>query len=170
MAPEKRRLLLAVDRHLTAVDPVLRKLLGDLVMGRAPWPLFLFGPAGGGKTCAALALCDVVETAGYWTVDGLCDLTMRPPADAIQSAWDRISTKHLAVLDEIGCRERVGDLHYDVVKRFADARYQHAGRAMICISNVAHDRLSRLYDDRIASRLLAGTVFELKAPDRRRVS
>jgi chromosomal replication initiation ATPase DnaA len=37
----------------------------------------------------------------------------------------------------------------------------------VYISNATPDEIARLFDDRIASRLVAGTAFEVAGPDRR---
>ena len=77
--------------------------------------------------------------------------------------------KELAILDELGTRNRVTDIEYSVVKRFADLREQQNARAAIYISNLAPGEIgSNLYDGRIVSRLTCGTWFELKGNDRRR--
>lgn len=132
--------------------------------GRAAWPLFLHGPAGTGKTCAALCVCDRVEYAQFWTPEELADGIVRGGMD---DAWRRLRECDLAVLDELGARERVGDLHYQAVKRFADCREENGRRVAVYVSNVRPERISDLYDDRVASRLLCGTWFELAGKDRR---
>jgi hypothetical protein len=81
--------------------------------------------------------------------------------------WGEIERKELAVLDDIGCRERVGDLAYRMVKKFADIREFNGKVASIFISNLRPKQLAEVYDDRVASRLLSGTVFELTGVDRR---
>lgn len=167
LRPPERRVVARRARRLAMVDPALLAVLGSLVAGEVPWPLYLFGPAGGGKTSAGLALCDVMETACYHPVDRLCDWTMNEPPAEMQEVWHVVGLKHLAVLDELGARERVGDLHYSVVKRFADERENRAGGVAVYIGNVRPEALVDLYDDRVASRVLCGTVFELAGKDRR---
>lgn len=66
-------------------------------------------------------------------------------------------------------RERVGDLQYTTLKGAIDYREYHCNRVGIYISNLTPDHLAELYDDRIASRLTSGTVFELNGADRRNV-
>ena len=155
-----------VPRRLDRVDARLLVLFNRLVSGAEPWPLFLFGPSGRGKTSAALALCDVTATATYADLESLATATMSSPDEA-NHIWERVGSKQLAVLDEIGVRERTGDLHYAMLKRFADLREQQAGRVAIFISNVEPDQIPRLYDDRIASRILCGACFRLDGDDRR---
>ncbi len=157
-----------LERSLRLVKPEFLETLDGLSAGHLHWPLFVFGPTGSGKTCAALALADVCETACYWSADGLADFTMSHEPSETQAEFDYIGGKALAILDELGARERVGDLAYSTVKRFADAREQQAGRVAVYLSNVTPSRLAELYDDRIAGRLLCGTVVELSGNDRRR--
>ncbi len=168
MVAERRRLLPNVDRSLRSVEAELLRVLENLAAGRLIWPLLLWGRPGRGKTCAALALADVTATAVYTTADGLASMTINRDGAEVDAEFDHIGTKQLAILDELGTRDKVGDLAYSVVKRFADVREQQAGRVAIYISNVAPNELSGLYDDRLASRLLCGTVFELTGADRRR--
>lgn len=165
---ENRRLLPHVERSLHSVDAGLLAVLDDLANGKRRWPLLLWGPPGRGKSCAALALCDVVETAAFWTAEDLATFTLRRDPAEVDDEFSHLGRKALAVLDELGTRERVGDLGYTVVKRFADIREQQAGRVAIYISNVAPHELANIYDDRLASRLLCGEVFELKGTDRRK--
>lgn len=164
---ENRRLLVKHERSLQAVDPALLRVLGDLAEGRAAWPLLIFGDCGTGKTSAALALADIVETASYHTAEGLASFVMNRGGNESDAEFDRIGGKHLAILDELGTRLNVGDLAYSVIKRFADVRELEAHRVAIYVSNVTAEKLGELYDDRIYSRITGGTVFELTGPDRR---
>lgn len=168
LVPENRRLLPHVERSLHDVDPALLRVFIGLADGRLAWPLLLWGPPGRGKTCAALALCDVAETAAFWTAEDLATFVLRREAAEVDGEYRHLGGKALTVLDELGTRERVGDLAYSTVKRFADVREQQAGRVAIYVSNVPPHELSSLYDDRLASRLLCGTVFELTGADRRK--
>lgn len=153
---------------MKAVAPKLRAAFQRLAEGNGRWPLFLFGPAGSGKTSAALALCDIADSAAYYSAEELADFVMAfGPAEAM-AEWGRIGSKSLAVLDEIGARQKVGDLAYSVVKRFADSRREQM--PAIYISNVHPSLIADLFDDRVASRLLCGTILELTDNDRRRAS
>jgi chromosomal replication initiation ATPase DnaA len=156
--------MLNVDRRLDRLDPKLLALMRRLAAGESPWPLYLHGAPGRGKTCAALAMADVIETAMFTTCEDLTDGVMGDNATAM---WESVRVKHLAILDELGARERMNDLHYSAVKRFADLREQHAGRVAIYIGNVTPEELPGLYDDRLASRILCGMVYRLEGDDRR---
>jgi len=154
-----------LDRRWDDVDPGLREAFGALCTGRAPWPLFLYGQVGAGKTLGALALTDrVTRGACYILAEDLAGLGYRPE----DYFWhDTVKTSPLLVVDEIGARVKIGDLHYSTLKKTLDLREQYAGRVGVYISNCEPGRIATLYDERIASRLLCGTHFELAGPDRR---
>ena len=167
----------SVYRLGDGVDSALRKVMRELVAGHAPWPLFLLGPVGCGKSCAALCLCDVVEDSMYWTVERLHDAILSAKQGHLwrggwvdewkistDMLWDEWRSTPLAVLDELGTRAAVSESMYETVKRAIDGR---EGRSGIFISNAELDALAVAYDDRIASRLAAGTTFRLAGDDRR---
>ncbi len=162
-------MLPAVNRTLHSVEPSLLETLNGLALGALPWPLLLFGPSGTGKTSAALALCDIVETAAYWNIEDLAGFVLNRDAAEVDGEFNRLRDKDLIVVDELGCRQKVGDLHYTVMKRLADLREQHAGRAAIWITNLQPKQLLDLYDERIYSRITCGTLLELAGADRRKV-
>jgi hypothetical protein len=162
MIPASRRLRPKCPRRMGQIDPKLLGIIRRLCLGDSPWPLFLFGHAGSGKTSAALCVCDIAATACFFEPEQVVDgvIAGDPP-------WDAIRQKDLAVLDEIGARERVSDVHYRAVKQFADEREIHANRVAIYVSNISPDVLVDLYDDRVASRLLCGSIFKTSDKDRR---
>lgn len=163
-------------RDIAAIDPQLRKKIRAVVTGESPWPLFVTGLAGRGKTCAALCLLD--HAGGeYYSAGRLCeDLILAAKGQLSWGVngqrenltpfilWQRITRAPLMVLDEIGARNRVSDFAYETVQRVLDDRH---GKPLVCISNLDPARLAQLYDDRIVSRLAAGTVFHLTGEDRR---
>jgi len=149
-----------VVRHFSAVSHEVRSLLWDLAQDAKRWPGLLYGPAGTGKTCAALCLCDVSETACYLTVEGVMDAIVRGK----EADFDWINRVDLAVLDEIGIRTNAKDLDYVAVKRFADLR---GTRPTLYITNLKPQDLSTCYDDRIFSRVACGTWINCQGKDRR---
>ncbi len=120
-----------------------------------------------GKTLASLALADFTKTAVYWPIENLCEHVLRGDALDVAASWRAIAGDDLAILDEIGERDQVGDLYLTTLKRFLDTRAMHQQSIAVYISNLAPADLPELFDDRIVSRLLAGTVFELAGDDRR---
>ena len=161
------RILPKLPRSMSAVDADLVAVCKLLVNGQARWPLFLHGPCGSGKTSAALALCDIARSAVYSTADAACDKVMQAEPADIAAFWRQVAEKDLAVLDELGARQTVGDLHFSTVKKFCDLRETEAHRVAVYVSNVGPKTIASLYDDRIASRILAGTIFNLGGRDRR---
>jgi len=167
-----------VSRQVDAITPTLRDALGLLVRGDAPWPLFVHGAVGTGKSCAALCLLD--HTSGhYHTALGLAELLARSQQGRYtetelssretrviwpELVWSWLSGTPLVVLDELGSRGHVTDHQYETVKRLIDCRH---GKPLVCLSNLCLEELASLYDARVADRLAAGTKVHLTGPSRR---
>lgn len=167
----------AEARHLNLIAPDVRKTIRGLITGQLPWPLFLHGPAGVGKTLASLCLVDLVESAFYhtteewvalainvdrgkqvWRAEG-GDVTVTPPM-----LERRYRGAALVVLDELATRGQVADWHYEKVKALVDWRSR---LPFVVISNTGIAGVEKIYDDRLASRISSGTVLELPGSDRR---
>lgn len=177
-----------VSRSPDMIASGLRETIKQLVNGILPWPLFMHGPPGVGKTCAALCLLDrcyslgivTFEKDGKWfgaqdqpggiykTSQEVCDALFgefgRKGKPVTERTWKEWTASRLTVLDEIGAREKVGDFVYNTTKQLIDVR---AGKPLIVISNLDLKALSVLYDDRLTSRLGSGTVVKLEGEDRR---
>jgi len=172
----KAHWLLHKQRELTKIAPALRQQFRKFLEGKAPWPLFLHGPVGTGKTCAALCLLDWIEGGGhYWTLAEWCDALNEARLGFYILPWEKLPTSpfglwrvlgraSLFVLDEVGLRDAVTPFQFETLKRAIDVR---EGRPLVCISNLDLKQLAKVYDDRIASRLSAGTVVCLDGADRR---
>ncbi len=172
------RHLPAASRCLSEVDPSLRGELRRLAVGESPWPLFLHGLPGRGKTAAVLCLLDHAQgRTRYHTAADLADLLIRAQQGRLwdeedrdqvtvwpSDFWAALRKASLVALDEIGARNVVSDHHYECVKRVLDERH---GLPLAVVSNLDLGEIGRLYDARIASRLAAGTVVHLKGRDRR---
>lgn len=167
-----------LEREAAGIDRELFSVIKALSLMQAPWPLLLTGPAGTGKTCASLWLLDHTRGGKYFTITELTEALIELMKGELRhevpgqgsfkvhrkSFWRDIEAAPLVVLDELGCRDKVSDHHYEAVKRLLDLRH---GLPFIVISNLELDAISRLYDDRVASRLAGGTVVSLKGEDRR---
>lgn len=139
----------------------------DLVRGIAPWPLYLYGPPGVGKSSAALALLDCVRDGQYQTAGGLTRRVLAGYNGGPRVDWGLLAPQkcELFVLDELGVRRAaVSDTHYECVQEVLDAREDHP---LVLISNLDLQTLATVYDTRIADRCGAGTLFELAGDSRR---
>jgi len=178
------------------VPQALRDTFRALVSGRAPWPLYLWGPAGTGKTSAALVLldhCGPTPPGGEWSADvrdwlaGFVEVRHLPRlkigADQGRLSWSRdgnsgnvtwavlareLRRAPVAVFDEIGVGREASDFRLDTLIEVLNLRADDPVRPFVVTSNLKPSEVKRVvYDDRVASRILAGTVFHLDGPDRR---
>ena len=118
-------------RDTSLVGAATRAALRALVAGKQPWPLFLHGPAGRGKTCAGLCLLDYAGGL-YWTMPDFLALLIRATKGQEHGAsgqtvhmagiWKEVESTSLLVLDEIGAKATVSEHHYESLKRVLDAR------------------------------------------------
>ena len=169
-------LLPEVRRVRSMIYLPVRKAIGEVVAGREPWPLFLFGGVGTGKTRAALCLYDSCRSwREYYALPDLCNALIaaskRELWDPETGQWKTVAqiwaawrNASLTVLDEIGARQTVSDFQYETTKIAIDAR---EGKPCVFISNLGPDQLATIYDDRIVSRIMAGTAIEMTGEDRR---
>jgi DNA replication protein DnaC len=163
-------------RLIDQIPPQVREAIRALVAGKANWPLVLCGGPGTGKTCASLCLLDYHLGGGfYFTATGLAQeaacaqmgeiyLPNSGRLLTLSQFWLELGNCQLVVLDELGTRGQVTDHHYDCVQRLLNAR---EGKPLVCCSNLRLADLATVYDDRIVSRLSAGTVLWLEGADRR---
>ncbi|UCC31269.1 MAG: hypothetical protein JSU86_03135 [Phycisphaerales bacterium] len=159
-------------RRRDEIDHTLRATINELIRGERPWPLFLYGKQGSGKTCAGLCMMDAF---GGWYIQlaQLREMVIQAQKDQLTwpsghprttgDIWKAWARAHLAVLDEVGQRCEPSQFEYEILKRCLDER---EGKPLVVVSNCDLDAISGLYDDRIASRLAAGTLIELEG-DRR---
>jgi hypothetical protein len=184
-----------VRRLTCSIPDELAAVLSGLLTGRLPWPLYLWGPPGTGKTCAALCLLDQAgpaAAAGTWpplVADWLAGFAevrnlpaLRINADQGRYQWSRdgqggaVTWDHLRralerapvfVLDEIGVTGAT-DFRLDLMLDVLGCRCDDPVRPLVVTGNRAPGEIERVvYDARVASRILAGTVYHLDGPDRR---
>ncbi len=169
-----------VPRSLARVDTALCDLFGQLAAGEAPWPLLAWGGVGGGKTFAGLCFVDMVPGSIFLTLEQACDGKMKGEQPWESKVADRGETPYaggqpirksggLLILDEIGERSKAGDLLYTTLKGILDYREFNHRRVAMYISNLSPAELADLFDDRIVSRLTAGSVLKLTGPDQRAI-
>lgn len=165
-----------VKKHRTVegVAPVLTKAFESCATGQEPWPLFVFGPAGTGKTCAALSFIDHYGGV-YFTASDFCNtLILARNGDLhwsngyernVLDVWSKVKSIEFLVLDELATRKTVSEFHYETIKKIIDIR---EGRPAMYLSNEGPSTLSKVFDDRVASRLASGTIVKLDGDDRRK--
>lgn len=184
------------DRHLTLIDPTLRTTLRKLAAGDAPWPLYLWGKPGTGKTSAACVLLDyagpkkisgtrskeiedwhsglieVREIAGIKIAANKRELTWYKDGVAGDWTWEMllgwVEKAEVVVFDEIGVGRESGDFKLDTMLEVLDRRCMNPIRPFIATGNLNPNEITKVYDARVASRLLSGTIFELVANDQRK--
>ena len=141
-----------------------------------PWPVVIIGPVGTGKTCIAhLCLNHVAGT--YTTIRDLHSEYVQaskgelvrgtremPYTVGLREFWEEWQRKQLAVIDEIGSRQKTSDAETDLMHGMLERRRD---RATMFISNRTLDELSFLYGAPIASRLTAGKPICVSGDDRR---
>lgn len=168
--------LTRLGRDIAGIPDVIRTAIRSTITGEAPWPLVMQGDIGTGKTCAALCLLDLAG-GEYYTVPGLCSILIQSQQGRLEWSatgrggtlwpekfWAMVAASPLVVLDELGCRDKVTDAHYEAVKMMVDER---SGKPFVVISNLTIEQVATVYDARVQSRLAAGTMIFVKGKDRR---
>lgn len=155
-----------IPRSRERIEPSLVAELIRLLNGEAPWPLYLHGRPGCGKSCAALYVCDRAARSRYWTVPDWCDQLNSAIRgdDGPQYTWSLVSDAGITVLDELGLRREPSEAQWEAVERFSDRR---EWKPAIYVSNLAPDELHTVYGERVFDRLMCGTVFHLEGESRR---
>ncbi len=185
-----------IRRELVEIPDDVRGILRDLVAGKRPWPLYLYGKAGTGKTSAALVMLDHTRAAGSATVTpdiadwwaGFVDVRNivrikigleRNPAQWSRSdgtggpvSWEsllsRFAAAPLAVLDEIGVGVTgSSDFPLQTLLEVLDRRANDPVKPFVVTCNLKPSELAKVYDDRVADRVLCGTVYEFRGNSRR---
>lgn len=174
----KPRIRPAVIRERDEVPGNLWAAIVRCAAGELPWPLLVYGGVGTGKTCAGLVLCDYLagsaiyrdfvtlcaehqscKMGAHWWYGTHGETRVSP-----EYYWQNWNEMQLAILDEIGAREVASDHVYETLKRALDERDR---KPLMLISNLSPQRIAEVFDDRIASRCVAGTVINLAGDDRR---
>ncbi len=153
-------------------EPV-RVPINNVCRGICPWPLFLTGETGSGKTCAALLLLDFYHgwysTASDWhkrvcdAEAGRLQYSSGYPETSFE-LWRAVPDRNLWVLDELGLRSDVTDPHCENVHKLLDKR---EGLPTVVISNRSLDEIASIYGGPIASRLDGGTRVKFPSVDLR---
>lgn len=136
------------------------------VAGTLPWPMFVHGPAGTGKTYSLIAALDAVGPGCRITTPEEWPTLVRLEAGEMADFKFFWTAAPIAAIDDLGARGAVSDAVYGLVKMLLDTRERVHG-PLIVTSNLDTSKISAVFDDRIVSRLAAGTVVEITGTDRR---
>ena len=161
------RIRRAMPRTKGLVAGALSNIFADLTAGKLPWPLLIHGGTGVGKTCAGLVFHDWTPWARWLDIDGLTIQAWSQFEVDNWYWWNQIGKAPLVIVDELAAGE-ANKVEYRGLKRLLDIREQRCNRTGVYISNHPPPGIAERYDQRIASRLCCGTVFELTGPDRRK--
>lgn len=186
--PTRRDLPQGVKPETTwdQVDQLLRNLLIDAVHGARRWPVFIFGGTGSGKTSAAACIYrdwrkspELLGTARWWRMENLLSyilkarfnhegiVTYLPSGDSVRvtegGLFASFAQADLAVLDDVGAGEQ-NQQRTSVLLQLIDSR---VGKPMLLTSNMDISEIELRYGDRIASRIVDGTIIHATGEDRR---
>lgn len=176
--------LKGVERRPDLVPANLREAFKACRKGKAPWPLMVHGGAGAGKSRFAMLVKDwygglLIDFAdiqaeyvrlrrGELIADDSLILNTGGDWKVSERYWiGELKTHRIATLDDIG---RKGDTETSTARecliRFMDARLC---MPVVLISNLSPEQLAdpNIYDDRVASRMCAGTVVNVGDTDMR---
>lgn len=184
-------------RDVAKIDPKLRDLFRGLIRGELPWPLYLTGEPGTGKSAAVLCLADFVIDSVYlrftrflrgfqWAGnnDGLpldewvLRANVGDESDRNKpEKWHRVRRwlKESQYWQKLKAAPLV--IVDDVATRggytepqydnFLDLVEDRKMKPFVIVSNVKLAEFGKVFDDRIVSRLARGTRFTLTGNDRR---
>lgn len=147
---------------------------------RQAWPIYMFGEVGRGKSCAAACLYRDFPGWALWfeTAQIVADVLecrsngkgfiVRSNGEHSWDEWEssilrKVRDAHFVCFDDVGIR-KPSEAAYEVFFNLANLR---RGKPTVFTGNLDGRSLRNVYDDRICSRLLCGTVIEVTGADRR---
>ena len=134
------------------------------VQREAAWPLYIYGNPGSGKTCIAALIYEAFTRRPMWSRadDFLLEYVDR--GDGRKALQAKVDGTPCLFLDDLGVRPPTPPM----LQAIFDVLEMRKGRPIVIVSNHDLRKLSELYDERIVSRLSAGTVLEIRGQDRRK--
>ena len=177
-----RRPLGYEDADADMISPDLRRRLNQAI-SRKVWPFYLYGPVGTGKTCAAAVMFGAATRLPLWfRADDLLQNMSFGRGNGVRIEqmgllrdrafrtlpWDKFSARMndapCVFLDDLAVRKPTEAMQQSLFDLFEWRR----GKPFVITSNKSPEELTLLYDERILSRVNAGTVIEVSGTDRRR--
>ncbi len=161
-------------RSIDEIPPGLRKAMREMRDGWCRWPVYIFGPVGVGKTAAVLTLVDRIEGSSYMTAAEMMAEVRAARSNKLvndtgygiseRELFRRLAASRLVVIDEIGQRRDPTGWVDQTLHRVLDDRIN---RPTILVGNHDLADLAKVMDDRVVSRLSAGTLIHVDGEDRR---
>ena len=128
------------------------------------FPIYIHGDTGRGKTCLAALMYRTAETPLWRRCDELLlSLATSRGEASYRTEMAKVSYASCLFLDDIGLRrptEPMQQIFFDVLEL-------RKSKPTVITSNHTPETLAELYDDRISSRIFAGTIIALSGEDRR---
>lgn len=155
--------------------------IGQAFDNDGPWPLVLWGAAGVGKSYAMALLYQRTPLHAFWyrLEEFVADVMTCRREGAVSKSinggavfsrtefklWEyAANSRAVWCLDDFGTR-KLTPAGFEVVFRLIDLRQKSP---TIITTNLKPEAIEGMYDARIASRILGGTVVEVTGEDRRK--
>ena len=142
---------------------MLRRL-NNLPHDQSEWPLYMYGRPGTGKTCLAALIYAAYKRQPLWRrADELLIEIGTSRADGYGTLKTKLEGSPCVFLDDLGVRPPTEAM----TQALFDLMELRARRPLVIVSNHTPDALAKIYDERIVSRITAGTTLEIVGQDRR---
>lgn len=131
------------------------------------FPLYIHGPTGTGKSCLAALVFSMLHHMPMWrrADEFLIDIATKRN-DGWGALKEKIRHSPCLFLDDLGLRPPTESMFHALF----DVMELRANRPLVICSNKTLSQLAALYDDRIISRLSAGTQLLIDGEDRRKAT
>lgn len=171
-----------LDRDPSRVPKNLRESFKACAAGELPWPLLVHGDVGTGKSRFGLIINDYYSGRLMDFADLLAEYTalrrgelhandstivlILNERNVRETEWiSALAEPRVFVVDDIARKgDTQSETSRELLSRLLDRR---EGKPTILISNLGPVELSEAYDDRVASRMCAGTIVCVAGDDRR---
>lgn len=157
------------------MPPLIAKAFHDCRVGIAPWPLFIYGGVGCGKSRFALLAhyfyggkrYEFSELVGDYRLCKLGDFEHEygdvghtSPRATERTFRRMLELTRILIVDDIGASGNDSAHTRETLMLALNARV--GGKPAVFISNLSPTELASMYDDRVASRMMEGTVCNMK--------
>ena len=138
--------------------------LCKLPVEQSEWPLYIHGRPGTGKTCLAALLYSAFLRQPIWRrADEMLIEIGTSRSDGYAVLKEKLRKSPCVFLDDLGVRPPTEAM----TQALFDLMELRARKPLVIISNHTPDALAKIYDERIVSRITAGTTLEIAGADRR---